>query len=47
MGPNNEKMADCYYLLGTIYMNYGKKIEAVNTLKKAYEIIVKSENEDS
>lgn len=42
VGPNNEKMADCYYLLGTIYLNYGKKKEAIDNLKKAYEIIVKS-----
>ena len=42
VGSNSEKMADCYYLLGSIYVNYGKKVEAVNTLKKAYEIILKS-----
>jgi hypothetical protein len=28
-------------------MNYGKKVEAINTLKKARDIIKKSENEDS
>ena len=47
VGGNNQKMADCYYLLGTIYLAYGKKVEAINSLKKAYEIILASQNEDS
>lgn len=44
LGSSHEKLADNYYLLGTVYLNYGKKNEAINTLKKAKEIISKSKN---
>lgn len=47
IGPYHLKMADSYYLLGTIYRHYGRKTEAINSLKKAKEIILKSKNEDS
>jgi len=40
-------MADSYYLLSSVYKNYGKKVEAINSLKKAKEIILKSQNEES
>lgn len=28
-------MADSYYLLGTVYLTYLKKAEAINSFKKA------------
>lgn len=47
LGATHAKLADSYYLLGDIYLNFGKKNEAINTLNKAKEIIMKSKNEHS
>lgn len=47
LGSLHEKLADNYYHLATVYLNYGKKAEAINTFKKSKDIIEKSANEDS
>lgn len=45
--PAPPKMADNYYLLGTVYRNYGKHRESINSFKKSREIILKNNNAES
>ena len=47
IGQHHQKMADNYYLLGTVYRNYGKHRESINSFKKSREIILKNNNAES
>jgi hypothetical protein len=39
LGQTNIKLADNYYMLAEIYINYQKKTEALSSLKRAREIL--------
>lgn len=47
IGVNHIKLADSYYLLGNAYLTYARKVEALNSFKKAKEILYNNEAVES
>lgn len=39
LGTQHVKLADGYYQLGDIYLNYGKQVDALQSYKKALQIL--------
>lgn len=47
MSQSNIKLADNYYMLAAIYINYQKKTEALSSLRRAKEILEERDGEDT
>ncbi len=47
MSSLHIKLADNYYMLAEIYINYQKKTEALSSLKRAKEILEEREGQET
>jgi hypothetical protein len=39
MGANHYRLADAFYALGEAQLHYSKRVEALSSFKRAYQII--------
>jgi tetratricopeptide (TPR) repeat protein len=47
LGANHNKIANSYYLFGTVWRSFGKKESAIHNLEEAQKIIEKNNNKES
>jgi TolA-binding protein len=43
LGGNHIKLADAYYNLGEIYLHYSKKVDALQSYKRASQILTQNQ----
>jgi hypothetical protein len=44
IGANHNRIANSYYLFGSVYRSFGRKENAINNLEFAQEVIIKNNN---